>query len=307
MSLTVNRNVKRKKTIQYILFMAPGLIYLIINNYIPMIGAFIAFKSIDFTKGIFKSPWVGLKNFEFLFRNSDAFIMIRNTICYNLCFMIVGTIASVALAIMLCELKGKNGTRIFQGILLVPYLLSWVIVSYIVYAFFSSDTGLVNSMLKAHGLQGVQWYAFPKMWIIIIPIVFLWKSMGYSAVVYMASISGIDPALYEASEIDGAGKWRQIFHITLPLIKPTIIVMLLMSVGRICYSDFGLFYQVPMNSGLLYSTTQTIDTYVYRALMQLHSVEMSSAAGLFQSVVGFILILLSNMFVRKVEPDSALF
>lgn len=291
----------------YFLFLFPGLVYLIVNNYLPMFGVFLAFKSINFSKGIFGSPWVGMKNFQFLFRTSDAFIMIRNTVGYNLIFMTLGTAIAITLAIMLCELRGWPSVKLFQGILLVPYLLSWIIVSYIVYAFLSSDTGLINGVLRSLGYPIVQWYAKPNAWIVILVLVNTWKTMGYSTIVYMANIAGIDRSLYEAAMIDGAGKWTQIRYITLPLLRPTVITMLLLSAGRIIYSDFGLFYQVTMNSGMLYSTTQTIDTYVYRALMQLNSMEMASAAGLFQAVVGFVVVLSSNLLVRRVDPDNALF
>lgn len=298
---------KNNKNLMYTMFLAPGLIYLIINNYIPMFGVFIAFKKINFSKGIFGSDWVGLKNFEYLFRTADAAIMIRNTLLYNLVFIVLGTILSIALAIMLCELKGKTSAKVYQNVLLLPYLLSWIIVSYIVYAFLSVDTGIINNVLRSLDKPIVQWYAKPNVWPFILTIINLWKNMGYSSLVYMASISGIDQSLYEAAVIDGAGKFRQIQYITLPLLLPTIVIMLLMSIGKIVYSDFGLFYQVTMNSGMLYSTTQTIDTYVYRALMNLNSTEMASAAGLFQAVVGFVLVLGSNLLVRKIEPDNALF
>lgn len=298
----------RKSNLVYILFLLPGFLYLIINNYIPMAGIFIAFKRIDYRKGLFDSPWVGLNNFEFLFRSKDAGIMIRNTLLYNLTFIIVGTAVAIILAILLCELKGSRSAKLFQGFTLIPHLLSWIIVAYIVYGFFSSDTGLINnSILKAAGKSTVNWYANNAAWPVIILIVYLWKSMGYTSIVYMASISGIDPALFEAAKIDGAGKLRQIMYVTLPIIKPTVVIMVLMAIGGIFHSDFGLFYQVPMNSGLLYNATQTIDTYVYRALIQLGSVEMSSAAGVVQSVVGFAVVLTANLIVRKIDPENSLF
>ena len=234
--------------------------------------------------------------------------MIRNTLLYNLTFIIVGTAVAIILAILLCELKGSRSAKLFQGFTLIPHLLSWIIVAYIVYGFFSSDTGLINnSILKAAGKSTVNWYANNAAWPVIILIVYLWKSMGYTSIVYMASISGIDPALFEAAKIDGAGKLRQIMYVTLPIIKPTVVIMVLMAIGGIFHSDFGLFYQVPMNSGLLYNATQTIDTYVYRALIQLGSVEMSSAAGVVQSVVGFAVVLTANLIVRKIDPENSLF
>jgi putative aldouronate transport system permease protein len=302
---------KKKKdwrTIPLMMLALPGLIYLLINNYVPMVGIFIAFKDIDYSKGIFASDWIGLKNFEFLFRTKDAFIMTRNTILYNLVFIALGTIIAIFIAIIMCEIIKLSISKIYQAGMILPSLVSMVIVSYLVYAFLNADSGFINnSVLKALGKSSVNWYSEPQYWPFILVIVNIWKNVGYSAIIYMASISGIDPGLYEAAKIDGAGKIRQIFSITLPMLKPIVIMLLIMAVGKIFNSDFGLFYQVPMNSGALYSTTQTIDTYVYRALMQLSDIGMSSAAGLYQSVVGFILVLATNALVKKSDKDSALF
>lgn len=298
----------RKKTLGYLLFLLPGTIYLIINNYVPILGMFIAFKNIDYSKGIFKSDWVGFKNFEFLFRTRDAFIITRNTLLYNLAFIVLGTVAAVLVAILLCELGKSFFARIFQSSLILPNLLSWVIVAYIVYAFLNTDVGFLNkSVLSLLGGQPINWYSEPKYWPIIIILVNLWKNVGYQSIVYMASISGIDQSIYEAAKLDGVSKLQEIRYITLPMIKPTIVIMTLMSVGRIFYSDFGLFYQVPMHSGVLFPVTQTIDTYVYNGLMELNDISMASAAGCYQSVVGFVLVMLANLLVRKLDPDNALF
>lgn len=298
----------RKQNATYLLFLLPGLIYLLINNYIPMFGIFIAFKNIDYVKGIFKSDWIGLQNFRFLFKTKDALIMTRNTLLYNLFFIVVGTVFAIFVAILLCELGEKLSARIFQSSLILPYLLSWVIISYIVFAFLSSDTGYINkAVLEPMGRDSINWYGEPFYWIFILILVFLWKSAGYQSIVYMANIAGIDSSIKEAARIDGAGRLQEIRYVVLPLLKPTVIIMTLMAVGRIFYSDFGLFFQVPMDSGSLYPVTQTIDTYVYRGLMKLNDIGMASAAGLYQSVVGFILVLLSNLAVRKLDPDNALF
>lgn len=297
----------QKKDLSLLLIALPALLYLLINNYVPMLGIFIAFKNLDFSKGIFASPWCGLQNFEFLFKTKDAWIMTRNTILYNLVFIVVGTILSIALAVLLCEVAGKLASKLFQEALILPNLISIIIVSYIVYAFLNSDTGLVNHFLESIGGNPVSWYMESKYWPIIISIVFIWKNVGYNSIIYVAGISGIDKSIYEAAQIDGAGKFKQIFKITVPMIMPTVIMMTLLSIGRIMSSDFGLFYQVPMNSGALYATTQTVDTYVYRALMQMQDFGMSSAAGLFQSVIGFILVLFSNYIVRKKSAENALF
>lgn len=296
-----------RNTAPLLLIALPGIVYLIINNYIPMFGVFLAFKDFNYMKGIFGSNWCGLDNFKYLF-SSQAFIITRNTLLYNLAFIVIGTIASIFVAILLCELGTRFRVKVFQSSLLLPNFLSWVVVGYIGFAFLNSDTGFINNtVLKYLGGAKISWYTTPKYWPAILILVYLWKNVGYSSVIYMASIAGIDKGIFEAARIDGASKMKQIFHITLPLLKPTVVILTLMSVGRIFYSDFGLFYQVPMNSGALYDVTQTIDTYVYHGLMELNDVGMSAAAGLYQSVVGFILVVTANAIVRKVDNENALF
>ncbi len=299
---------KANNTLPLMIIALPGLLYLLVNNYIPMFGIFIAFKQIDYSKGIFRSGWVGFKNFEFLFKTTDAFIMIRNTVLYNISFIILGTICSIFIALMMSELMKAIGSGIFQAGLVLPNLISMVIVSYIVYAFLNADSGFINhSILPLLGFEEVSWYSEPSYWPYILVIDHLWKTAGYNSIIYIAFISGIDKEIYEAARIDGAGKLKQIFSITLPMLKPTVSILVLMAIGRIFNSDFGLFYQVPMNAGALYSTTQTIDTYVYRALMQISDIGMSSAAGLLQSVVGFVLVSIANYIVKKVDSENALF
>lgn len=287
--------------------MIPGLVYLLINNYGPMLGMFIAFKKVDYGLGIFKSPWVGFENFKYLFKTDAAFIMTRNTILYNLVFIVLGTVLGIAVGIMLSELRKKAETKFFQTVILLPYLLSWVICAYIGYAFLSKDTGLINNFLNSLGLEAVDWYNDPGKWTVILVLVNIWKGIGYTSIIYMSTIIGIDKSLYEAARVDGASKWQEIKLITLPCLKSTIIMLTIMNIGRIFYSDFGLFYQIPLNSGTLYPTTQTIDTYVYRALMQQNQIGMSAAAGLYQSIVGFIMVLAANTIVRKLSPDDAMF
>ena len=304
------RNKKNRgltKSGPLLLIALPGIIYLFINNYIPMFGVFLAFKDYSYRKGIFGSDWNGFKNFEYLFKQ-DAFTIIRNTLLYNTAFIIIGTIAAILVAILMCELGEKFRVKFFQSSLLLPNLLSWVVISFIGFAFLNSDTGFINnSIIKFFGGKAITWYTTPKYWPIILLVVYLWKSVGYSSIIYMASISGIDKSIFEAAKIDGATKQKQIRHVTLPLLKPTVVILTLMAVGRIFYSDFGLFYQVPMNSGALYNVTQTIDTYVYHSLMELNNIGMSAAAGLYQSVIGFILVMAANAIVRKVDHENALF
>jgi putative aldouronate transport system permease protein len=290
------------------LMMLPGLIYFFINNYMPMPGTIIAFKTYSAKLGIFKSPWAGLKNFRYLFATDDAWVITRNTILYNLSFIIVNTVLAIIIAIMLSEMKSKKFKKFSQSVLLLPYLISWVIVSYLAYAFLSGESGFFNmTIMPLLGKESVGWYSDSSLWPPIIIFANAWKTVGYSCIIYLATILGIDRGFYEAAAIDGASKWQQIAHITLPMLKPTIILLTLLAVGRIFYSDFGLFYQVPMNSGALYSTTNTIDTYVYRGLLQLNNISMSSAAGLYQSFVGFVLIMGSNLLVRKIDKENALF
>lgn len=285
----------------------PGFLYLLINNYGPMLGMFIAFKKVDYGLGIFKSPWVGLENFEYLFKTDAAAIMTRNTILYNVAFIVLGTIIGVAVGIMLSELRSKAQTKFFQTVILLPYLLSWVICAYIGYAFLSKESGLLNNLLTSFGLEAVDWYNDPGKWPLILIFVNIWKGIGYTSIIYMSTIIGIDKSLYEAARVDGATKWQEIRMITLPLLKSTVIMLTIMNIGRIFYSDFGLFYQLPLNSGTLYPTTQTIDTYVYRALMQQNQIGMSAAAGFYQSIVGFVLVLTANTIVRKLSPEDAMF
>lgn len=290
------------------LMMVPGLAYLIINNYIPMAGLVIAFKNINFADGIWNSPWAGLANFKYLFATKDAWIITRNTILYNAAFIAVNMVMGILIAILICDLRNKLAKKVYQSVVLFPFLMSYVIVSYIVYAMLSTENGMMNkSVLPLLGLEPINWYASPQYWPFILIFVNFWKSVGYGCLIYIASINGIDPALYEAAELDGASKWQQIRNVTLPSIKSSVVTLLLLNVGRIFFSDFSLFYQVPQNSGLIYSTTNTIDTYVYRALLQFGNLGQSAAAGFYQSIVGFLLVLTANLIVRKVSREDALF
>lgn len=297
-----------RKSIPLLVIALPAILYILVNNYLPMFGVFLAFKDYNFFKGIFGSDWCGLDNFKFLFATENAWIMTRNTILYNLAFIVIGTIFAIAVAILMNEVGKFFRAKFFQSALLLPNLLSWVVIAYIGYAFLNPESGFINNtVLNGLGKDGIAWYTESSKWPFILIIVYLWKNMGYSSIIYMASIAGIDKGIFEAAKLDGASKMRQIFSITVPLLKPTIIMLTLMSVGRIFFSDFGLFYQVPMNSGALYSTTQTIDTYVYRGLMELNDVGMSAAAALYQSVVGFVVVVAANAVVRKVDSENALF
>ena len=299
---------KVKKYSVYYLMLLPALLYIFVNNYMPMFGVFIAFKKMDYVKGIFGSDWCGLDNFKFLFQSKDAWLMTKNTILYNLAFILIGTVMAIFVAILLNEVKSKMFQKGVQTALTIPALISMVIVSYLAFGFLSQESGFLNnSLLPALGLEPVAWYSKPSVWPFIFILVNLWKGIGMSSIMYLSTIIGIDAGLYESARLDGASKLQQIRFITLPMIKPTVILLTLMSVGRIMSSDFGLFYQVPMNSGALYNVTTTIDTYVFRGLILNGNMSLSSAAGFYQSIVGFILVLCANGLVRKVDNENALF
>ena len=301
---------KRKHLKRYLslyVMALPGLIYLFINNFMPLPGLVLAFKKYNAKKGIFGSPFVGLKNFKYLFVTKDAFIITRNTILYNLAFIVINTILAIAVAILLAEMTSKM-KKVYQCLILLPYMISMAIVSYLVFGFLSTENGFINNtVLRTLGMEPISWYMKKQYWPFILVFVNAWKVIGYNCIIYLAAILGIDRSIYESAAIDGASKWAQIKNITIPLLKPTAIMLTLLAIGRIFYSDFGLFYQVPQNQGALFSVTNTIDTYVYRGLLELGDMSMASAAGLYQSVIGFILILSANWAIRKIDPESAMF
>lgn len=302
------KKFKWKEYLPYYILAIPGIVYMICNNYMPMFGIVIAFKNLSFRKGILESDWCGFDNFKFLFASSDAWTITRNTILYNVVFIILTTALAVVIAILLNEITSKFASRLYQSLILLPYLMSWVICSYLVYAMLSGETGLINnSILKPLGIDPISWYNSPEYWPFILTFVQLWKSLGYAMIIYFSSIVGISQDYFEAATLDGASKWQQIKNITLPLLKPTVITMFVLQIGRIFYSDFGLFYQIPMNSGTLYSVTRTIDVYVYNALMRNSDYGMSSAASVYQSIVGFVFIVAANALIRKTSKENALF
>jgi putative aldouronate transport system permease protein len=303
------KKVDYRKSAPLLIMMIPGLLYILFNNYLPMFGIAIAFKDINFAKGIWNSEWIGLDNFTYLFKTSDAYIITRNTILYNLLFIVLGTVLSLATAILLNEIKQKVLMKTYQAVITLPHLISMVIVSYLGFAMLSPETGFLNrTVLPMFGFEeGISWYVEAKYWPAILTLVHFWKGVGYSSIVFFAALVGIDEEYYEAARLDGASRWQQILHITLPMLMPVIILLTLLSIGRIFYSDFGLFYQVPMNSGALFETTATIDTYVFNGLMGSADIGMSTAAGVYQSIVGFILVILANYTVRRYNKENALF
>lgn len=288
--------------------MIPGFIYLFVNNYMPMAGLIVAFKQYDARKGIFGSDFIGFQNFKYLFATKDALVITRNTLLYNGAFIVLNTVLSIFIAILLSELFSVGARKLYQSVILLPFLISTVIAGYIVYGFLSADSGFINkSILPLLGIDDISWYNEPKYWPVIITLVYIWKNVGYNCIIYLSAIIGIDRQYYEAAALEGAGKVRQIFSITLPMIKSVTIMLILLAIGRIFYADFGLFYQVPMNSGALFPTTNVIDTYVYRSLIQIGNIGMSSAAGFYQSIVGLVLVSVSKLVIRRADPESALF
>lgn len=288
----------------HVIMALPVIIILFFFNYVPMGGLVLAFKSFDYKLGLWKSPWNGFENFQFLTASKSAFLnMTGNTLMYYLIFTLVGTFLNIVLAIAIDQFVFKKMGKAMQSIMIIPVFISYAAVQFIVYAYLSTDNGMINNIFDS----SIRWYSEAKFWPIILTVVKMWNSVGYGSVLYMSVLAGIDTELYEAAEIDGANKWRQIRHVTLPSLIPMITIMLLMSVGNIMRSDTGLFYQVTRNSGTLYSSTQVIDSYVLNAIFKNANFGYVAATTFFQSMVGVILILIANGIVRKLAPENSLF
>ena len=283
------------------------ILYIIIFFYLPMVGIVIAFKDFRVDLGIFKSEWIGFKNFEYFFTSPDFARVAWNTIYLNARFIVTGMIAAVTLAIILYELKSRMATKIYQTVLITPHFISWVIVGYMVYGFLNPEHGIINNILANMGIDKVNWYGEPKLWPGILNIASIWKSIGMDAVLYYAALMGIDESLFEAAAVDGANRLQKIRYVTLPCLKTIIIIQLILKIGGIFRADFGLFYQVTQDIGTLYPTTDVMDTYIFRTMRTVRDYGMSSAAGLLQSVVGLVLVVITNKIVNKVDEESALF
>ncbi len=285
----------------------PAVLLIFIFKYLPMTGIVMAFQDLDYSKGLFTSPFIGLKNFEFLFSSSMIRDITRNTVLYNVVFILVNTTLSMGLALVINELTNKTFAKIIQTILIMPYFLSSVVVAMIVYAFLAYEYGFANNFLSILGIDPQNWYNMPEFWPGFLVFVNAWKGIGFSSVTYTAVISGISQEYYEAATLDGASRWQQIRYITIPHLRFILCINLINSVGGMFHSDFGLFYTVTRNSGTLYSVTQTLDVYIYNALQSMANLGMTTAAGLYQSLVGFILVLLANKVIKTIDPDSAMF
>ena len=301
-----------KRQLPFFLMMAPGLFLIALLFYAPMPGVIIAFKDFNPVQGIFGSDWVHplFKNFEFFFKSDTARIVTFNTLLYNMLEAVLVTCCAVALAIMLSSVHNKFVSAVYKGSILLPTFISWVVIQYIVFALLSVDRGMVNGMITGMGGEEIYWYSEPFYWRIIMPLAYVWKNVGYYSVLYVAAIAGINTDYYEAAQLDGASRWQQIKYITLPLIKPTIIVLSLLWVGKLFnggLGDWNAFYTLPNDAGALYKATDVIDTYVFRSLKKINDYGMTAAVGLYQSIVGFALVLISNTVIKKIDPDSALF
>jgi len=305
----INFGIELFKNRQLYLMALPAMILLFLFNYMPLFGLILAFKNFKSAKGIFGSEWMNpiYSNFEFLVSSSQAIRAIRNTIFLNSLFIIVGTVITVSFALLLNEIRSKRFKSLFQTMTFLPYFISWIIVGVFVYNLFNSEYGAINGLLTSVGMQRIDWYNTPAVWPIILVLINLWKGLGYGVVIYLAALAGIDTSYYEAAQIDGASRLQQLKYISLPMLKPTIIILTLLSLGKIMNADFGMFFATVGDASMLYPTTDVIDTFVYRGLRVTGDVGMASAAGFFQSIISFILVIGSNLIVRKVDQDSALF
>lgn len=285
----------------------PAILFFFVFNYLPMGGIILAFKSFNYNQGIFGSPFIGLRNFEFLFQSGIMWRVTRNTILYNVAFIAVDLIVQVSIAIMLSEMTSKFFKKMFQSAMFLPYFVSYILLAAIVYNVFNYEYGLLNSILKAFGMARFDAYNTTGIWKYVLVFLHTWKGMGYGIVIYLAALMGISTEYYEAASIDGASKWQEIFYITFPLLRPTMVIIVLFAVGRIMRGQFELFYQVIGNNGILFETTEIIDTYIFRSLVRNFDAGMGTAAGLYQSFTSFVLLVTVNWVVKKIDPDYALF
>lgn len=294
------------------LMLLPGFVWFIFFFYIPVLANLVAFKDFHYSAGGFleslkESPWVGWDNFKYLFASKDAWIITRNTVAYNVVFLAVNVFFAIVFAIVMSELRNKKLVKVYHTMSLLPYFLSWVVIEYFVSAFLNPDHGMINNLLASGGHEKIMWYSNPTWWPLILLVLNVWKGLGYNSIIYYASVVGISDTYYEAAMVDGANKWQQIKNITIPQLLPMMTILLIINVGNIFRSDFGLFYQITKNSGALYEVTAVLDTYVYNGLTSTGDIGMAAAASLYQSVVGTCILLLTNALARRLDPDSALF
>ena len=301
------KELKKSRTL--LLMLAPAVIIIFIFAYLPMGGMVLAFKQYNYRDGIWGSPWVTgiFDNFRFFFMSGKAFAVTANTFLYNLCFIAVNTFLAVLFAVILSEARGKKFKKVTQSSIFLPYFVSWVIVGTIAYNLLNYENGVVNGVLKTLGMEPVNLYADGPAWRVLIVLFNAWKSVGYGSILYLASIMGIDTSIYEAAEIDGAGKLQRIFKITIPMVRPTMIILVLLAVGGIFRGNFDLFYNLIGTNGTLYDVTDVIDTFTFRALINNNDIGMAAASGFFQSVLCFVTVVFANRLVSSYDKDYALF
>ena len=293
----------------YVLFLMliPAFLFFLINNYLPMAGIYLAFTKFNFRGGIFGSPFIGLKNFEFLFNSNILIELTRNTLLYNAAFILINNVMQIFMAILITQMRGRYFKKTAQTLIFLPYFVSMVILGAFTYNLFNYEYGVINTLLKNMGIKPVDIYGMVNAWPVILVLFNLWKGLGYGSVVYIAVIKGISIEYYEAAEIDGAGTFKQIRYITLPLLKPTFFMLMLFAVGGIMRGNFDLFWQTVGNNGRLFPVADIIDTYVYRTLMMSNDIGLSSAASLYQSVFGLVFVITVNAVVKKLNSEYALF
>ncbi|WP_127588880.1 ABC transporter permease [Paenibacillus koleovorans] len=289
------------------LMLLPAVLYFIVLSYIPLTGLVVAFKNFNFRDGIYFSPWTGFDNFRFFFISGKAFTVTRNTIVYNLVFLVINNLLQICAAVLFAEMAGRIWKKTFQTMMFMPYFISWVVVGVFIYNLFNYEYGLLNSVLRSLGWEPVDIYRSVTAWSILLPAFSAWKWIGYGSIIYLSAIMGIDRHCYEAADIDGASAFQKVFHITLPLLVPTIIIMVLLSIGRILRGDFDMFYQLVGDNTTLYNSTDLIDTFVFRSLINSSDIGMASAAAFYQSTLCFVIIILVNYAVRRAHKDYALF
>jgi putative aldouronate transport system permease protein len=290
-----------RRNLIWFLMAMPAVLWLFIFKYLPLFGVWIAFTDYKVRRGIFGSDFVGLDNFRFLFATDTAVRATFNTVVLNLMFMSAGAVLALFVAWLLFEVYTSKLTKYYQTLLLLPRFISWVVVSYFVYALLATDNGLINTLLRSTGLQPVSWYTSPEHWRGILVLIRLWSGVGIGSLIYLSGMLAIDPQLFEAAKIDGASRWQQFTHVTFPMVLPLLVINLLLEMAYIMNADFGLFFQVTRNQPLLYPVTDVLDTYIYRSLTVTNNISMASAAQFYQSIIGFMLVLLFNWIVRRIE------
>lgn len=307
---SVKKHLKKKVTqseLQLSLLCIIPVLLVFVFNYLPMGGLVLAFKRFDYSKGIFGSEWVGLQNFKVFVGSNEFFKITWNTISLNAMFIIFGLIAAIIVAVLLFEMKSRLATKTFQTVLITPNFLSWVVVAYMAYAILHTEYGSLNKILSCLGFEKVDWYSTPKAWPVILTVASIWKNVGMDSIIYYAALMGVDESLFEAAKLDGANKYKQVIHIMVPSLLPLMTILTILKIGNIFRADFGLFYQVTRDVGVLYETTDVIDTYIFRTMKVVGDMGLSSAVGLLQSVVGFVLVMATNYAAKKIDPERSLF